>query len=319
MAHNTQNVQRTKTLMRVIKYQYANGQKASDDVVQTAEFTQQGVKDLVNDEIKWSQTSDHQFARVITPQIVGYCPDKTSIDTETISYDGHNQTIIVTYTAQELPAQLRIIDDTTGQVLAIDDASGKYHELIEFTDLQKQLQDLQKHGYQITSNTFNNQHYNVDKAQNLFEIHVIKPDDVKHDDIKHDDIEHDNIKHENIKHKDIKHGDIKHEDIKHEDIKHEDIKHEDIKHEDIKHEDIKHEDIKHEDIKHEDIKHEDIKHEDIKHEDSLIIRKAHKSEKTLPQTGADDTRIPLVIGAISSLIAGLDLVGVSHKKRKKND
>ena len=49
------------------------------------------------------------------------------------------------------------IDDTTGQVLAIDDASGKYRELIEFNDLQKQLQDLQKHGYQITSNTFNNQ------------------------------------------------------------------------------------------------------------------------------------------------------------------
>lgn len=57
----------------------------------------------------------------------------------------------------------------------------------------------------------------------------------------------------------------------------------------------------------------------IKHEDSLIIRKVHKAEKTLPQTGADDTRIPSVIGAISSLIAGLGLVGVSHKKRRKND
>ena len=151
----------------------------------------------------------------------------------------------------------------------------------------------------MTSCIINNQHYNVDKSQNLFEIHVIKHEDIKHEDIKHDN--------------------IKHDDIKHDDIKHEDIKHDDIKHEDIKHEDIKHEDIKHDDIKHEDIKHDDIKHEDIKHDDSLIIRKVHKSETTLPQTGAEDTRTSSVIGAISSLIAGLGLVGVSRKKRKKND
>lgn len=52
---------------------------------------------------------------------------------------------------------------------------------------------------------------------------------------------------------------------------------------------------------------------------TIVCVKAHKSEKTLPQTGAEDTRIPSVIGAISSLIAGLGLVGVSRKKHKKND
>ncbi|TVU93607.1 mucin-binding protein [Lactobacillus gasseri] len=101
-----------KTITRTIKYVYADGTKAKDDVVQTLRFRGTAVIDKVtgeiiildengrkvSDGIKWAALDGTTFVQVISPEIAGYTADKKEIGSvENVDSDTENITEIVVY------------------------------------------------------------------------------------------------------------------------------------------------------------------------------------------------------------------------------
>ena len=82
-----------KTITRTIKYVYADGTKAKDDVVQKLRFRGTAIIDKVtgeviildkngrkiSDGIKWTALDGTTFIQVISPDIAGYTPDRKEI------------------------------------------------------------------------------------------------------------------------------------------------------------------------------------------------------------------------------------------------
>ena len=101
-----------KTITRTIKYVYADGTKANDDVVQTLRFRGTAVIDKVtgeiiildengrkvSDGIKWTALDGTTFVQVISPEIAGYTADKKEIGSvENVDSDTEDITETVVY------------------------------------------------------------------------------------------------------------------------------------------------------------------------------------------------------------------------------
>lgn len=172
LTHTTENVQRTSDVHRTIKYQYSNGSQAKPDMHQAVHFEQAGVKDLVTNEINWSNTALQTFNDAKTPSIDGYTPDIANVDAKTVNFGDQDQTVIVTYSANDQLAGIKYIDDITGKTLDTEAASGKFGTRIEFmTDSSAMIQKFECQGYELVSNNFNGQDYQADNSQNQFEVH----------------------------------------------------------------------------------------------------------------------------------------------------
>lgn len=172
LTHNTENVTRTDDVIRTIKYQYSNGSQAKPNVLQGAHFEQTGVKDLVTGNVDWTDVPSQSFDRVQTPVITGYTPDIANVDVETVNFGNQDQTVIVTYSANDQLAGIKYVDDTTGKTLDSQAASGKFGTLIEFmTDPSSMIQKFENQGYELVLNNFNGQSYQADNSQNQFEVH----------------------------------------------------------------------------------------------------------------------------------------------------
>lgn len=170
--HKTENVQRTSDVSRTIKYQYSNGSQAKPDVQQNVHFEQTGTKDLVTNDINWSKADSQAFDTVKTPAITGYTPDITNVDAKTVNFGDQDQTVIITYSANDQLAGIKYIDDVTGKTLNTEAASGKFGTKIEFmTDPSSMIQKFEGQGYEFVSNNFNSQDYQADNSQNQFEVH----------------------------------------------------------------------------------------------------------------------------------------------------
>lgn len=99
LRHGTQAVADTKTVSRTIHYQYADGSKAHDDVVQTATFSRTGAKDLVTNTTAWGAwaPADDVFAAVTSPIIAGYTADKSRVDSLTVTLSDNDSEVVVIY------------------------------------------------------------------------------------------------------------------------------------------------------------------------------------------------------------------------------
>lgn len=172
LTHNTENVTRASDAIRTIKYQYSNGSQAKPDVHQGAHFEQTGVKDLVTGNIDWTNAPSQSFDGVQTPAITGYTPDIANVDAETVNFGDQDQTVIVTYSANDQLAGIKYVDDITGKTLDNQAVSGEFGTLIEFmTDPSIMIQKFENQGYELVLNNFNGQSYQADNNRNQFEVH----------------------------------------------------------------------------------------------------------------------------------------------------
>ena len=174
LTHQHQAVSEPDTVTETVKYQYADGTQAAKDSTQSAEFTRTGDKDLVTGTIVWMpSTETHQFDAVDSPAIDGFTPDVQSVPAATVKFGDRDITKVATYTANDQNAGIKIIDDTTGDVLNTQTATGKFGQTIEFkTDPDTQVTDLHGQGYELVSDNFSHQKYQSDNTKNQFEIHV---------------------------------------------------------------------------------------------------------------------------------------------------
>ena len=110
LGHQTENVTRTKTVTRQIRYVVPNGSTAPKTVVQTLTFEDKGVKDMVTGQIDWDSDKNPEtktFEAVNSPDVQGSTPDKKTVEAENITLSSKNwdsmldQDIIVTYVANK--------------------------------------------------------------------------------------------------------------------------------------------------------------------------------------------------------------------------
>ena len=170
----TENVTRKDTVTRTIHYLYDNGNTAQPDKTQTVSFNETGTKDDVTGETTWSNDNAQSVDSVNTPSIVGYTPDKSSIEKQSFKFGDPDINVTVTYHANAQTAKIIYIDDTTKNNLKNKDTSGKFGQAITFaTAPADEIANYKKQGYKLVSNDFNDNKYQADNNKNVFHVHFV--------------------------------------------------------------------------------------------------------------------------------------------------
>ena len=169
--HGTESVTDHKTITQTIKYQYENGTMAAQDHVVTLTFTGQGMIDKVTGKyvivnangdvigeasgLTWTADNGDTFAKVDSPTISGYGPNKLFVEEMVVNQDSNDIVEVITYYAGEQTAEITYIDETTGEILSVDSVLGKLGEDINFTTApSKVIEQLLASGYELVSNNF---------------------------------------------------------------------------------------------------------------------------------------------------------------------
>lgn len=173
LTHERQNVHATDTVTETVKFQYVDGSQAQPTKTQTVNFGRDGIKDLVTGTTAWMPVDSQMITAVEVPKIDGYTADIDQVPVVKVNFGDDDITKVVTYIANDQNARIKIIDDTTGKVLNIQSAAGKFGTEIQFKqNPDQQVVDLQTQHYELVSDNFKHQKYQSDNAQNQFEIHV---------------------------------------------------------------------------------------------------------------------------------------------------
>ncbi|OQR04429.1 mucin-binding protein [Ligilactobacillus salivarius] len=114
---------------------------------------------------------------VATPS--GYTPGQGAPMVEGITEESEDSTFDIVYTPNDQHATLRIVDDDTTingkpKEIFTTSATGKYGTIINFADLDNELNDLKSKNYQVRSNNFDKEtKYQADDTNNKFTIELI--------------------------------------------------------------------------------------------------------------------------------------------------
>ena len=106
LVHGTQNVSRTSTVTRIIKYVDQNtGKEIHQPVNQAVTFTETGVTDLVTGETVWTTPSDQHLSKIESPAIDGYeNPEVPVVGEATVKFGDGDQTVTVYYYKVKAPS-----------------------------------------------------------------------------------------------------------------------------------------------------------------------------------------------------------------------
>ena len=173
LTHEYQKVHATDAVAETVKFQYADGSQAGPTKTQTVNFGRDGIKDLVTGTTAWMPVDSQTLSAVDVPALDGYTADTDQVPAVKVNFGDNDITNVVTYTANDQVAEIKIIDDTTGNVLNTQSATGKFGTEIQFKqNPDQQVIDLQAQHYELVSDNFNGQKYQTDNVKNQFEIHV---------------------------------------------------------------------------------------------------------------------------------------------------
>ena len=173
LTHEYQKVHATDAVAETVKFQYADGSQVEPTKTQTVNFGRDGIKDLVTGTTAWMPVDSQTLDAVDVPALSGYTADTDQVPAVKVNFGDNDITKVVTYTANDQVAEIKIIDDTTGNVLNTQSATGKFGTEIQFKqNPDQQVIDLQAQHYELVSDNFNGQKYQTDNVKNQFEIHV---------------------------------------------------------------------------------------------------------------------------------------------------
>lgn len=110
--HDTKSISDSRTVNETIHYIYEDGTKAADDTKASVTFKETGSKDLVTGVETSSWSKPQTFAKVVSPVISGYTPDRVQINEITVDHDSKDIEETVIYKADKQKATLRFYDDT---------------------------------------------------------------------------------------------------------------------------------------------------------------------------------------------------------------
>ncbi len=167
-------LQKTAQIKRTIHYQYADGQKAADDVVQTSkEFTIHGARNPFTQEETWEKSTDSDdLAAVESPVIAGYTPDKVTVAKVKVTPDSEDFVETVTYKADAQRLDVTFIDDTTGQTLKTVTKTGPSGTSADY-NTAKDIKDYQDAHYELVSDSTKSQNLIFDNDTNNDQHYVV--------------------------------------------------------------------------------------------------------------------------------------------------
>lgn len=98
LKHKTMNVQKTKDVTRTINYlAQGSNQVLATPVKQKLRFVQNGVQDLVTNNVVWNDTANQLFETVKSPHIDNYVAEKESVESQPAHMDSKDTVINVYY------------------------------------------------------------------------------------------------------------------------------------------------------------------------------------------------------------------------------
>ena len=171
---STENVTRNDTVTRTIHYLYDNSNTAQPDKTQTVSFNETGTKDDVTGETTWSNDNAQTVDNVNTPSIVGYTPDKSSIEKQAFKFGDKDVEVTVTYNPDQQKAKVLFIDDTTKNTLDTHNLTGVTNGHESYNPSEEINQFVDKH-YVLVSSDYpdNGFTYDNDNSKDqVFEVHL---------------------------------------------------------------------------------------------------------------------------------------------------
>ena len=124
--HKTSQVTDSQTVTRTINVTSPDGRVKTTK--QTAELTRTGTKDAVTGDITWGDWSTGSWKQFNVPTVAGYTPSQSAVPTESVSVDTKDQTIDISYTANEQHTNIKYVDGD--QVVKTDTLTGKTGETV---------------------------------------------------------------------------------------------------------------------------------------------------------------------------------------------
>ncbi len=174
LKHKVKTETQTKTVKETIKYIYAkDGATAAPTYTAELKFTRTATTDLVTNVTTgaWSPVTG-TFVAVSSPTITGYTADKPIVAAvEGITGDSDDIEKTVVYTANQEKAQVRYIDDTTGETLETKELTGDYNT----TDAYRTTETIKKYtdkNYELVSDNYPADGVTYNTTYQKFEVHL---------------------------------------------------------------------------------------------------------------------------------------------------
>ena len=120
-----------KTVTRTIKVTTPDGQTKT--VAQTAKLTRTADVDEVTGKVTYSDWTTGYWSDYTAPSVPGYTANYPYIAGQLVTGETKDQTIEITYTANEHQISVEYVDNATGKILKTDHVSGKTGQTVPIT------------------------------------------------------------------------------------------------------------------------------------------------------------------------------------------
>ncbi|MFR0514469.1 mucin-binding protein [Limosilactobacillus mucosae] len=178
--HETEKDSRAKTVTETIDYVKDGAVLSDQRVTKELNFTQNGVKDLVNNIVDWNGTwtSTQKFAAVPSPTFKGYkaVPGQVDEIAITVNNDNYNQDLNiykqVVYTANPQSAYIEYFDQDTGTIIGEKNLTGSSNQLSDYTT-GTEIKAWEEKGYELVNDETGGQPIRFDDDDNVFQSFVV--------------------------------------------------------------------------------------------------------------------------------------------------
>jgi len=146
-----------QSVNETINYVYADGTQAHDPATASLDFTRTVTTDSVTGEVTsygdWTAVDGDDFAAVESPVIVGYTPDVSSVAAvNDVDAAADDLTEKVTYSVDNQKANIKYVDETTGDTLKTDPINGDSNTTSDYSTADE-IAALEGQGYELVSDT----------------------------------------------------------------------------------------------------------------------------------------------------------------------
>ena len=149
--HQMKTAEEVDAAKRTISFVYSDGDKAAEQVVQQVNYKRTSTTDQVTKGVTytpWTPEGSATWNEYKVPSLKGYTADVKTVAEQTgVAQGTKNESVKVTYVANDEEAKVNFVDQVTGQTITTDRYTGKYNSGIKFDNTT--LNDLKAKGYTV--------------------------------------------------------------------------------------------------------------------------------------------------------------------------
>ncbi|TBH77003.1 hypothetical protein C1A34_06640 [Lactobacillus amylovorus] len=161
-----------KIVTRTINVTNPDGK--TNTIKQVAHLRRSGTIDEVTQKATYTPWSTDNWAEYDTPQISGYTPSQAKVSATTVDGNTQDQTVTITYSADDQKASVTYVDDKTGKTLKVDNLNGVTSAKSGYTT-KAAIDTYTGLGYTVVSDDTNGKEVvfdNDDAVDQAFTVHL---------------------------------------------------------------------------------------------------------------------------------------------------